>query len=133
MFTEDPEMPPMPYSMRHRLIDDEFTGLSSRPGKCGGAVFRASCKWGKNVRLRNPYGVCSVRSGTEAAAETTLFNVYCWGDYRAVHAFGSSGQRVRGGPGCPGHLAGPHRPLRPHHGTPLLGMAARTTESRGRR
>src|SRR5690349_6333999 len=74
-----------------------------------------------------------VRSGTEAAAETTLFNVYCWGDYRAVHAVGSSGQRVYGGPDCPGHLADPHRPLRPHHGTPLLGMAARTTESRGRR
>src|SRR5690349_6334001 len=59
MFTEDPEMPLMPCSMRHRLINDNFPGLSNRPGKCGGAVLRASCKWGKNVRLRNAYGVCS--------------------------------------------------------------------------
>ena len=126
-------MPLMPHSMRHRLIDDEFPGLSSRPGKCGGAVFRASCKWGKNVRLRNPSRVFLFRAGTEAAAKTPRFNFHCWRHYRPVCAPRSSERRIRRCPGRPGHFTCPHRFVRPPHGTALLGLASREPEGRRRR
>lgn len=110
-----------------------FAGLSRRPGRKGVPTCSASSSLGKNVRLRDPLGGCSIRADAEAAAESTHFDVCHRSNYRHLHAFGRTQRRCWRRPDFPRHLRCADWSLRRDHWKALLGPAAGETQGRRRR
>ncbi len=123
-------------SARHGAVGSaasSFAGLSRRPGRKGVPTCSASSSLGKNVRLRDPLGGCSIGAGAEAAAESTRFDVCHRSNYRHLHAVGRTQRRCWRRPDFPRHLRCADWSLCRAHWKALLGLAAGETQGRRRR